>query len=786
VSGLVAMVYEVGWFRLLSLTMGPSVYAFSAMLAMYLTGVGLGSAIGARWVSRTKVSGIASMAALEALLAAVGLASLWLVNRLPHLNFDWTQWSIRTLGPGAFPLAQLGASALVVLAPCLIMGFLFPVAVRALREAGRGSFPESTVGRLYVLNTAGGILGSLAAGFWLLPTIGVWTALQAAGAASAAIAAGAALLVRTEPRNRRLAFAGGVALLAALLVALSPDWNVLLFNQGIYREAYTGKPLPSARLAAQRLLFHREGINTSVAVMKLSAGVSLAVSGKPDASTYAGDIDTQHLLGHLPILLSGSAPRVAVIGYGSGMTVRSVLAHPDVERCDVLEIEKGVIEASPWFECINQNPLADPRSRLILEDGRTHLTYAPDVYDVIISEPSNPWMAGVSNLFTSDFYAIARSRLAPDGVFAQWVQGYEISEEVVRVILASLREHFPHLAVFRVTQGDSIILASGRPLSIPWDTLRKRWEIPSVRESFRRIDLLDPLQLAFFLQVPEREVEAFLGASPLRNTDDNVWLEHRMPEVMVAVGETSGPVGLRLVGLGATSRLRALQGMFPGIPLEGAARAMVLAPFLPEPLITPQAVLSDPWAGTRNALIAGTRDELRAMGREDLADAAVGWEREGQAYLDNRVSASSELQPIAQEQSTASRGAIERIHAKAPDLPLSLLVLGHAYEMEGDFAAAEVYYRRTLERPASEIYYDALVGMARLALLRNDRESALDWCEKAIARNPYHANAFYIAASIASMMNDFVRTRSILERGLRFNPGHPMLEELRKPLGGPS
>ena len=155
------------------------------------------------------------------------------------------------------------------------------------------------------------------------------------------------------------------------------------------------------------------------------------MAGKPDASTNPGDILTQSLLAHLPALFAGEPERGLVIGYGSGMTAGALLAHPEIQRLDVLELESGVIRSSPYFHSVNGDPFADPRTQLIIEDGRTHLSYTDRRYDVITSEPSNPWMSGVSNLFTVEFYEAVKRRLAPGGVFAQWVQNYDLSDEAV-------------------------------------------------------------------------------------------------------------------------------------------------------------------------------------------------------------------------------------------------------------------------------------------------------------------------------------------------------------------
>ena len=210
-SGAAAMMYEVGWFRLLGLTMGPSVYVFSVILGMFLFGVGLGSTVAARWVERIRLGGLGTMAMLEGLLCLVGLGESFYYNRLPQLNYDLFIWGTNSFGVSGLFWGQLGVAAAVVLPGCLVMGALFPVTVRAVRElGGEESAPEANVGRLYVMNTFGGIVGSLAAGFLMIPKIGVWKTLLGASLASGALALIALMLASQLSSIKRIAWAAGL------------------------------------------------------------------------------------------------------------------------------------------------------------------------------------------------------------------------------------------------------------------------------------------------------------------------------------------------------------------------------------------------------------------------------------------------------------------------------------------------------------------------------------------------------------------------------------------------
>src|SRR5205823_1414161 len=239
---------------------------------------------------------------------------------------------------------------------CLVMGALFPVTVRAVRESGHEeSAPEANVGRLYVMNTFGGIAGSLAAGFLLIPQIGVWKTLLGASLASGGIASIALFLA---PRLRwftRTAFALGLLTASFTLAAVAPSWDVALFNEGLYREAYTTRKLDLDRPRNEQLVYYAEGVNSPVAVFNIGGEATLRVAGKVDASTIPSDFTTQLFVGHLPVMFNENPKRVAVIGYGSGMSAMAALTHPEVQSLDIVEIERAVINASPYFDCINLN-----------------------------------------------------------------------------------------------------------------------------------------------------------------------------------------------------------------------------------------------------------------------------------------------------------------------------------------------------------------------------------------------------------------------------------------------
>ena len=209
------------------------------------------------------------------------------------------------------------------------------------------------------------------------------------------------------------------------------------------------------------------------------------MSGKPVADTRISGRAHLVLLGQLPFLFARENRTAAVIGFGAGITTGSSLTRRGLERLDVIELESRIFEAARFFEGSNGDPLADPRVRVVVDDGRSWLVYTQERYDVITSDPISPVVAGAANLYTKDFYEIARSRLAPGGVFSQWWETWIPSEATYRGVLAAMAEVFPHVALFMI-HGDSVVLGSNDPIRLDWTKLVERFDEPGVRTTSRR------------------------------------------------------------------------------------------------------------------------------------------------------------------------------------------------------------------------------------------------------------------------------------------------------------
>ncbi len=473
VSGAAAMTYEVVWIRLCGLVSGSSTYAFSIMLTAFILGIASGGLVYTLWApARARPLRFYIAASLTS--AAVLLACMPFYERLPFLAGRLV-WVARQQGWdfAGYQLANLGFWVAVMFPLTFVSGLTFPALAHAAAQVlpGRGR----PVGAVLAANTLGTIVGTVAAGLYLLP----WLGMQGTFYVAAGTTVGMALALLAADRRSSLlqivASTVGVALAAVLYGALVPGWDLRLLVSGEFRRHEgIGPDLSFAAYKGtveQTLLYYRDGATGTVSVEQTSDDVILRVNGKSDASAF-GDRETQLMLGHLGPVVLGSVRRVLVIGYGSGMTLGAIARHP-VEAIDVVEISPEVLEASEFFRAWVHRVDKDPRVRVYIEDARTFLFRTPHRYDLIVSEPSNPWVAGVSNLFTREFFSQARARLTPHGALVQWFHSYETSDDVVRLVVRSAIEQFPDVRLFQSNQVDFFLLASMAPRQLDPEAARQ-------------------------------------------------------------------------------------------------------------------------------------------------------------------------------------------------------------------------------------------------------------------------------------------------------------------------
>src|SRR5213593_1070164 len=471
VTAFAALLHEIAWTRVLVMIVGGSTYAFTLVLLVFLLGIGVGSAVVARRAAAA--SETAADAALAQGVTAAGAALLFaffsLLPRYIIAVFQAQSWG------ASQRLVALGlVIGGVVLVPAIGMGMTFPL-LTDLVAAG-GTARGEDVGRAYALNTLGSIAGAVLTGFVLVVALGTDVTLRlglvvsaAAALALAALAARGVAEGSAQHRSLRTRVLGaGVLASAGLIAALgAPRWSTRLIDLG--PAIYAREPMDRAAVETflghrgARQLAYREGRNATVSVWESGPGRSLKVNGKADASDH-GDMDTEIMLGLAPVAARPQATSALVIGYGSGVTARVLADMPGMQRVRVVEIEPAVLAMSRFFEHVNDTVLARPGVSAVVDDARSALQLDRARYDVISSEPSNIWLAGVATLYTPEFYRIVRRRLADDGVFCQWVQLYQVPVPVVAGVVRNIRTVFPHVEVWFSSPGDILIVGSLKPL----------------------------------------------------------------------------------------------------------------------------------------------------------------------------------------------------------------------------------------------------------------------------------------------------------------------------------
>jgi spermidine synthase len=733
VVGATAFAYEIGWTRLLAISIGSSTYSFTIMLATFLAGTVIGSAAFQRFSSRGVVDGTAGEITLSTFsrtqtftgLAAV--SSLVLFHWIPRIVPAMLRATHDTF-PGLI-LAQFATSALTVLPIAIVFGYNFPAVIVLLGGSRAAGGSHSTfVGKAYAANTAGAIVGSIATGFWLVPWAGSFRAIAATAAINLLLAL--ALEFRAAPRLLALQVVNLILIGAAIAVGTSSFFYnraLLSLSAVLYGNSYQGHLTLPEIARTNELLFMADGINSSVAVFQSDNYLSLRVDGKVDAST--GDARTQLMLAHLGAAFHPAPRRVLIVGFGSGMTAAAIARYKDVEKIDCVEIEPDVIRASPYFEKLNQGVLADPRMRVIFEDARNFLLTSREQYDLIISEPSNPWMAGVATLFTTEYYASVRAHLAAGGMFVQWVQGYEIAPDDLRMVIGTLAAHFPEVTLWHGEGADLLLLGRVDPVPFRFDRLRALWGNPAIQKDFQALDVHQPEGFSAYYLLSDAELRR-LAAGSTANTDDRTILEYDAPRTLLAHGLSEAN--------------EELIGRFRDGPLP--------------PNIDP--------GETAAALRAGVGVDL------DLND-AVGTQK-FLAALDSQPD--SPEREIALGRFSLSQNFLKDAHAAlqaavglAPHSPEALHWLAVADHRMGQDAAADILVAQILA--ANPTDQQALTDRLQFAVDRNDYRTALyTQLDRMVVMGDPPASEYCRLGAIWEKIPNLAEAEPVLLRGLAKDP----------------
>jgi spermidine synthase len=533
-SGLAAMIYQIAWTRVLLLSIGSSVYTFSLIVTAFICGLALGSLIISKFIDWRR--DLVMWFALAQ--GAIGLSALGIVHVLGNLPILVIQFVFDA--SHSFKYIHIAEFAIIfglLLVPTFIMGSTVPIAIKIcttdIRRVGR------FFGNVYAVNTLGAIIGSFMAGFILIPWLGAQNSIFIAVALNITAAAVILLHAPSLSSPRRLAGALATVVIAVLVWYPISQWDASVLSSGpfLYAGRYKdisakmGIDLRAAMKEGTQTLYFKEGLHAVVTVHKIYGGdLSLHINGKTDASARA-DAATQLMLGHLPLLLHQRAENVLVIGLGGGMTLGAVERYP-VKGVDVVEIEPAVVEANEYFRGFTGDALNDPRVNLIVGDGRNHLALTSRQYDVIISEPSNPWISGMANLFTREFFDLANKRLQKGGLMCQWVQAYSMSSIDFKTIVRTFQAVFPNVTVWEAAFGDDyLLIGSPQDLNIDYEMLRDRLNDERLRADLGRMNIRDITAFINKLVITEDAIAQYTKGAPL-HTDDNALLEYSAPKAM--------------------------------------------------------------------------------------------------------------------------------------------------------------------------------------------------------------------------------------------------------------
>ena len=488
-SGFIGLALEGIWTRVLQFSVGSSAYAFSLMLAVFLVGLAIGSAGVSRFADRVEQP----VRVLGRLAIAHGVAvAACLVLFLPA-----TQAIARFAPQSRSFVLRASLVALALMGPpTLLLGTIFPLGTRL--GASLATRVGRDVGQLYMLNTLGSIAGSLATAFVGIPLLGTETSLFVLAIASAGV--GAVLLARSAA-ERGAAAAGAVTVAAVVAVA-----------SGGSSHAHVLMPLfsaPRGRDESPEPVFFREGRASTVSIHRYESfrnqgALRLYTNGTSMTGTFFDGQRYMKLLGHLPVLMAKQPDRVLTICFGTGMTFGATALHPEVKEARCAELSATVLEAAPLFASANGEVLARPKARVTIGDGRQVLLASRDLFDVITAEPPPPRQAGTYQLYSREFYQLARERLTPGGVIAQWLPLHDQSELEVRMSVKSFIDVFPSAQLWLPHEGEGILIGSPSPLVVDPAAWTARWDSPEVAESLRSIGFDSPAALIkTFVMGPE-------------------------------------------------------------------------------------------------------------------------------------------------------------------------------------------------------------------------------------------------------------------------------------------
>ena len=734
-SGFCAMAYQVIWTRLLGLLIAPTTYSFSLVVGTFIIGLSLGNVLFGRMADRVR-----SLLPLLAFtqIAAAGFA-LAASQFFGDSQFFFAKLLYTLQGSfGKVMFVQFLVIFFILFWPTLFLGATFPIVNKmyatTLSRLGR------SIGRAYAVNTLGAVLGSFAAGFILIPFLGKESSLSTLVGVQAAlsfIALGISLKGRS-PRTRYWVVYWLLSIAGVGLVYQYPSWNRDLLSFGRYQipadltqhfrrhgwlaSLWQGKKILDRHQQGREVVFYGDGIGGFTTVEKHvdSMGTTrytLMNSGKPDATSH-DDAATQALLAHIPLLFHPSPTNVMILGLGSGMTAGEVLHYP-VSRVDVLEINDQVIKAARFFDDWNNQFSEDPRVRLIVQDGRNHLLLSRMQYDVVISEPSNPWMAGMASLYTKESFETIKQRLNDNGIFIQWVNAGRMNWQTLAMIGKTFSTVFPNSVLMASPIGGADFFFVGIKGEHPLGVSIADQHLSFAHKS--TVMRLSDASVLLHLIVTDRVSEMF--ADGMIHSDNQPHLEFAAPRHLYTAGK----------GLDAELKKRSrISSELASI--ISTSRDLDMALNMAE-LSTSLFAQNFPSIDLTAATPAQTmryHDLVGEFCTKRIVDDYM-------MFFDDR---SREICAAVQV------AYIERHLSQVPGDGNAWSDMGVIYAKQGDFDKAEQSLARSIDIAEAHEKPTAHFKMGVLMVMRSNYTNARDQFEKALSLDPYHENALLYLAKL--------------------------------------
>jgi spermidine synthase len=511
ISGFTALGYEVLWSRALVRYLYNSTYAFTTMLSTFLAGIAIGSALYTIFLRKNRHP--VRLFGILQVLTAIGFygASLLFADVMEMSAAIVGSEIVRSFSEAV--TVMFVRAALILLVPSIFLGATLPLATsicaRGLATLG------NTVGRVYAVNTFGSIVGSLGAGFVLIPMLGMHGTLRLLIATNLVAAVVLVAATTSSSRTRTLAGAVGAAVTFAMVTGVPSD----LFSRTL---AYPG----------ETFAYYDEGATDTVAVVESTIGQRYIMYGDRRGTAGTNSYAVNFFLGHLPMLLHpGSPSEVLHVCFGVGNSLSAVASYDELERVDNVELSPHIVDVAQYF-WTNNDVINHPKVNTIIDDGRNFLMATDNIYDVIMLEPPETFTAGVINLYTREFYEDALAHLAQDGVMMQWVPAGEAPLDEERLLFRAFSDVFPHASAWQQLGSGSVLLIGTRePLTIDYQRLQARFAEKSVLRDMTLSGVRNVDHLLSYLIFDDEAFRAF-GATVAPVTDDQTVLDFTMPRYL--------------------------------------------------------------------------------------------------------------------------------------------------------------------------------------------------------------------------------------------------------------